>query len=118
MAMRRGRTLANCFFIWAVALGASALTSISNCALVMIVLQSPAALAAGGFCCESQTPVTVRTAASSATEAEVSAAVGWLLAGAGADCGPGALRAACPQAAVPNKTHTSQLIRITLILQD
>jgi hypothetical protein len=54
----------------------------------------------------------VITAASGATEAEVSA-------GAWAGCGGGgALGAACPQASVPNKTHISQLLPISHFLQD
>src|SRR5215471_5515654 len=73
----------------------------------MTVLQSEELFAA----CDSQTPVIVRTAASLGTDAAVSAAAwaGW----AG-----GTLCAACPQASVPIKTHTSQRIRIKHFLQD
>src|SRR5579864_1984299 len=113
MAIYRGRTLASCFFCCGEAFGASALASFSNSALVMIVLQSAAALAAAGF--SAHTPVMVRTGASAGTDAEVSAGAGWFGACVG---GGGAFWAACPQASVPNKTHTSQLIRITGILQD
>src|SRR5437879_3700624 len=108
MAINLGRTLASCFFCWGEAFGASALASFSNSALVMMVLQS-AALA--GF--SAHTPVMVRTGASADTDAEVSAGAGWF-----GDWAGGAPWAACPQASVPSKTHTSQLIRITVILQD
>jgi hypothetical protein len=69
--------------------------------------------AAAGLGAAGQTPITVITAASGATEAEVSAAGAW--AGCG---GGGALGAACPQANVPNKTHISQLLPISDFLQD
>src|SRR5215467_10087188 len=107
MAITRGSTPANCFFICGFALGANALISLSNSALVMTVLQSEALLAPS----DGHTPVMVRTAASSGTDAEVSAAAwaGW----AG-----GTLCAACPQASVPINTHTSQRIRIKHFLQD
>src|SRR6266576_1745703 len=88
MAISRGRTLASGFFCCGDAFGASA-----------------------GF--SAHTPVMVRTGASAGTDAEVSAGAGWLGA-----CVGGALWPACPQASVPKKTHTSQLIRITVILQD
>jgi hypothetical protein len=70
------------------------------------------AVAAAGLGCGGHTPITVITAASAGTEAEVST-------GAWAGCGGGgALGAACPQASVPNKTHISQLLPITDFLQD
>src|ERR1019366_7086123 len=69
-------------------------------------------LATAGFGCAGHTPITVIAAVSGATEAEVSA-------GAWAGCGGGgALGAACPQASVPNKTHISQLLRISYFLQE
>jgi hypothetical protein len=57
--------------------------------------------------------VIVITGASAGTDAAVSAAAGGF---AGADCG-GTLWA-CIQASVPIKTHSTQLIRMTLILRD
>src|SRR5262252_2767232 len=110
IAITRKRTPANCFFCCGFALGAKAFTSFSNSALVMTVLQSEELLVDCDGACELQTPVMVRTAASLGTEAEVSGAwAGW----AG-----GTLCAACPQASVPIKTHTSQRIRIKHFLQD
>jgi hypothetical protein len=77
---------------------------------VITVLQSEELLAAWDGTCELQMPVIVRTAASLGTEADVSGAwAGWAV---------GTLCAACPQASVPIKTHTSQLIRIKHFLQD
>src|ERR1700722_7632342 len=127
--MKRGRTPASCFFTWGATLGATALASFSNSALVMTVLQSAAGvfaavsfaevagfasvpLAAAGLVCPEHTPITVITGASGGTAAELSAGAwdGW---GEG-----GALGTACPQAIVPNKTHISQLLPITHFLQD
>ena len=73
-----------------------------------------AAAAAGG--CVSHTPVMVITGASGATEAEVSSCPCGPT-GAGTACGGGALWA-CPHTSVPIRTHSSQLLRITQILQD
>src|SRR5690349_21214902 len=73
----------------------------------------PAAVfATAGLGFTGQTPFTVITAASGGTAAEVSGG------GAGACDGGGVPGAACPQARVLNKTHTSQLLRISHFLQD
>src|ERR1700722_9886503 len=127
--MNRGKTPASCFFTCGVTFGATAFANFSNWALVITVLQSAAGVlvsaalvevagfaavpvAAAGFGCAGHTPITVITAASGGTSAEVSA-------GAWAGCvGGGALGAACPQASVPNRTHISQLLPIILFLQD
>src|SRR5579859_3850696 len=104
----------------------------------MTVLQSAAGALAGAFSAvadlaaavfglSGHTPVMVSTAAVAGTEADVSG-------GAAGACGPsvaagpgcagegwrggGTLGAACPQARVPNRTHSSQLLRIGRILQD
>src|SRR5437588_463303 len=98
----------------------------------MIVLQSAAGVFAAGVLAAAvpvfaavpvaeavlggveHTPITVITAASAGTAADVSAG-----GAAGGVCGGGgALGAACPQASVPNKTHISQLLRISYFLQD
>src|ERR1700757_3611518 len=122
MAMRRGRTLASCFFICGVMLGARLLASCSNCSLVMTVLQSAgevlagvfaeaglaaAPLAAAGLGCAAHTPSMVRTGALAGTDAEVS--------GRAAGAGGGT---ACPHAIVASKAHSSQLLPITHFLQD
>src|SRR5579863_2907513 len=145
-AIRRGRTLANCCFIWGVMLGATALARRSNSALVMMVLHSPseaadlvavagfaaAPLAAGASLAAagSHTPSTVRTGAESGTESDLSAAAVLGAPGcipgiigptcAGADCGAGVAGGvdACPQASAPSRTHISQRIRINNFLQD
>src|ERR1700674_4510321 len=95
----------------------------------MTVLQSAAGVFAGGVLdavtglaavplaaavlgCAGHTPTTVITAASSGTAADVST-------GAGAGCGgAGAPGRACSPARVPNRTHISQLLRISHFLQD
>jgi hypothetical protein len=84
-------------------------------------------LAAAGL--GGHTPMIVITAAVSGTEADVSGGA----CGAGGVCGfpifivlpgpapgaaGGALGAACPQASAPDKTHISQLLRISHFLQD
>ena len=107
----------------------------------MMVVQSPeealaafAAVVPAGFAADSlagvlgwveQTPWIVSTGALAGTEAGFSAAAGGACifagfpAGIGLDCGGGGeLGVACPHAIVPNKTHTSQLLPITLILQE
>src|SRR4029077_4903289 len=97
--MTPGNTLASCFLTCGVRLGATALASFSNWALVMTVLQSAGgvfaaggfggvaglgevAVAAAGLGCGGHTPTTVITAASAGTDAEVST-------GAWAGCGGG-----------------------------
>src|ERR1700722_6842450 len=52
MAIRRGKTLANCCFSCGVMLGDTPLASFSNSALVMMVLQSPAGAFAAGALAE------------------------------------------------------------------
>src|SRR5947209_19619349 len=135
--MNLGRTPASCRFICglmgAVGFGATALASLSNSDLVIVVLQSAeddftdagfavvedlvaVAFVAAGLVSAGHTPTTVITTASSGTEAEVSGGVAGFEApsvgGAGDCAGAGALGAACPKAKVPSRTHSSQLIRI------
>jgi len=113
--------------------GAKAAASFSNSAFVMTVLQSAEVPfeAAAGFVVApfaaaavlagaEQTPLIVNTAAVAGTEADVSAAgFASFSASACAGCdGGGALGAACHQANAPKKTQSSQLLRITHILQD
>src|SRR5215469_3244411 len=141
-AINCGSMPASCFFVCMVAFGARAFTIFSNCALVIVVLQSAneglgavifvsaagftaAPFGAAGFACGAQTPLIVMTTASAGTVADVSggASGAWgllpiVIAGACAGCGGGAAGAACPQASVPNRTHSNPLMRITLVLQD
>src|SRR5579864_4300365 len=82
-----------------------------------------AAFAAAGLGFAGHTPFTVITAASGGTAAEVSGGCAGacglaIFSGAPACCAGGVPGAACPQASVPNRTHTSQLLRICHFLQD
>src|SRR5260221_14215161 len=91
--MRRGNTLANCFFNCGVMFGETPFASFSNSALVITVLQSAgeafaagafdavsdvaaAALGAAAFGVAGHTPITVITAASAGKGSEVSGGAG------------------------------------------
>ena len=86
---------------------ADAVFSVADLAVVPGAVFATAGLGFAGH-----TPFTVMTASSGGTAADVSGG------GAGACDGGGVPGAACPQARVLNKTHTSQLLRISHFLQD
>ena len=90
IAINCGIIPANCFFTCGVTVGARFLTSLSNSVLVMTVLQSAAGVFAAGVLAAAapvfaaavlggveHTPITVITAASDGTAAEVSAGGAW-----------------------------------------
>src|SRR5215467_279916 len=124
--MSCGSMLANCFFNCGVRLGTRLPASFSNSALVQVVLQSVEGVFAAGvapgvaavpaagaaFAGAEQTPLTVSTTASAGTEAEVSLGFASSSVAPPARAGGGVPGAACPQAIAPNKTHSSQLLRI------